>query len=86
MSHQNLEPSALENPVQRMDKTQIMIITIAGNTHQRLERSDLRSQVKPPAEVSGVPDLIHRLQKSLELIAENPVRIRYKTYIHPIVL
>ena len=82
MSHQNLQSLAFEEPVDRMFKTQIIVVAITGNTQQRLELRNLLGQVHSPAEISCMPDLINRLEEIPELRAEDSVRIRYQSYVH----
>jgi hypothetical protein len=82
MHHEHLEATAIENPVKRMSITQVVVVTVARDTIQRLELSDLLRKIETTTEVSGMPDLVNRLKKSPELIAEHPMSVRYKTYKH----
>jgi hypothetical protein len=75
MGHQDLHPFALEESMERMLETQGMIVAVAGHAHQRLERSNLCSQVHSPSEVTGMPYLVDRLKEFLEPSVEHTVRI-----------
>lgn len=82
--HKYLKPSAFEETVQRMDEAQVVIVAVAGHTHQRLEPGNIFSQIHTSTEISCVPDLVDRLQKVPERLIENPVSIRNKAYKHNI--
>ncbi len=73
----NEYPLALahEKSVQRLGVAQVIIVTVSRNAHQRFELPDFFSQLKAPAEVSGMPDLINRLQKLLHAFIKNAVCI-----------
>lgn len=60
---------------------EVVVVAVAGDACQGLEGSDFSSQVKSPAEIAGMPDLVDGLQKGAELVAEHSVRIRYQSYI-----
>ena len=60
---------------------EVVVVAVAGDACQGLESGDFSSQVKPPAEIAGVPDLVDGLQKGAELVAEHSVRVRYQSYI-----
>jgi GGDEF domain-containing protein len=82
VSHQDLHAFTFKETVKRMDKPQVVVVTVARDTIQRLELSDLLRKIETTTEVSGMPDLVNRLKKSPELIAEHPMSVRYKTYKH----
>lgn len=82
MGHEYLHALALEEAMERMDETQIVVVTIAGDADQRLESGYLCSQVHAPAEISRMPDLIDRRKKLLELLVEHTMSIRYESYVH----
>jgi hypothetical protein len=52
-----------------------MIVAISCHTHQRLELTYFLCKLHPSAEVSRMPDLIHRLEKLTELIVKNAMSI-----------
>ena len=81
MDHQDFQAFALEHSVERMIIAEIMVVAVAGDACEGLEGGDFSRQVKPPAEIAGVPDLIDGLQKGAELVAEHSVRVRYQSYI-----
>lgn len=37
---------------------------------------------KPSSEITGVPELVHRLQELTKSLTENSMSIRYQSYIH----
>lgn len=82
MGHQDLHPLAFEKSVERVDKAEIMVVTIACDAEKRLEPGDFFSELQPPSEIPGMPYLIDRRQKFTELSVEYTMGIRYETYIH----
>jgi hypothetical protein len=82
MGHQDLHPFALKETVQRMDEPEVMIVTIACYSYQRLEASDLSSQVHSSPEISSMPDLIYRCEEFLELSVEYAMSVRYESDVH----
>lgn len=81
MDHQDFQTFALEYSVERMIIAEVVVVTVAGDAGEGLEGGDFSRQVKPPAEIAGVPDLVYGLQKGAELVAEHSVRVRYQSYI-----
>ena len=75
MSHQHLHSLTFKETVQRMNVTQVVVVTIARNTYQRLETAYFLCQFHSPAKISGVPYLVHGLEEVLELPAEDAVRV-----------
>lgn len=75
MGHKHIQPLALEETVQRVGEAQVVVIAIAGDTFERLERGDLLRQFKPAAEVPGMPYLVHGLKELLERLVEDPVSV-----------
>jgi hypothetical protein len=59
----------------RVFQAEVLTVAIAVETDQRLERRNLMRSLHSPAEVPGVPYLVHRLQELPERLVENPVRI-----------
>ena len=47
---------------------EVVVVAVAGDACQGLEGSDFSSQVKSPAEIAGMPDLVDGLQKGAELV------------------
>ena len=64
-----------EETVFRMHETDFLPVTIAVHTHQRLECRYGIGEFYPAAEVPGMPQLVHRRKKLLDLGTENPVGI-----------
>ena len=64
-----------EETVFRMHETDVLPVTIAVHTHQRLECRYGIGEFYPAAEVPGMPQLVHRRKKLLDLGTENPVGI-----------
>ena len=81
MDHQDFQAFALEHSVERMIIAEIMVVAVAGDACEGLEGGDFSRQVKPPAEIAGMPDLVDGLQKGAEPVAEHSVRIRYQSYV-----
>ena len=81
MDHQDLQAFALKYSVERIIIAEVVVVTVAGDAGEGLEGGDFSRQVKPPAEIAGMPDLIDGLQKGAELVAEHSVRVRYQSYI-----
>lgn len=65
--HQHGHPSAFEELVVREIHPYILTVTVSINAHKRFERSYLLSSLEASAEISGMPYLVHRLKKFLEL-------------------
>lgn len=82
MRHQHLHTLTLKETMKGMGITEIIVVTIAGNTDQRLERGYPGCQVKAAPEVSGVPDLIDRSQKITEWFIKHTVSVRNQPYEH----
>jgi len=82
MYHEYLHALTLEESVERMDKTQFMIVTIARHPQQWLECGDLLCQPHAPSEVSGMPYLVDRGKKLLETGVKDAMGIRYQSYVH----
>lgn len=75
MGHQYLHAFTLEEAVKRMSETKVMVVTVSGYAHKRLESSYFLCQFHSPAEVTGMPYLVHRFKELTELRVENPMRI-----------
>ena len=75
MGHEHFHSLTFKEPVKRMNEPEVMVVTIAGNTLQWLEGGNLSRQIHPPAEITGMPDLIDRLQKFTEWSIKNAVGI-----------
>ena len=75
MSHEYLYSFTFKESVQRVDESQLMVVTIACHSNERLKLCNLFSQIHSATEISCMPDLIDRLKKILELLAEHAMRI-----------
>ena len=75
MGHEHLYSFTFEESVQRVDESQLMVVAIASHTNERLELGNLLSQVHTATKISCMPDLVDRLKKILELLAEHAMRI-----------
>ena len=82
MGHQDLFPFAVPDPVLRVIIDQNPVVAVPGNTDERLEPGDGRSQGQSPAEIPRMPDLVDRGKEFAEFGAEHPVGIRKKTDEH----
>ena len=58
-----------------MYEPEFMIITVSSYTSQRLEGCYFLGQVHAPAEISGMPDLIHGFKELADPRIKHPVRI-----------
>ena len=64
MNHQHFHTAAVKKQMVRIVETDILAVAVAINAFQRLEGRNLLRSLQP-AEVSGMPYLIHRLQEIL---------------------
>ena len=82
MGHQHLHPAAFEILMSGINGADILSVAVPVNSDKRLEIRELLGKLSIPAEVPGVPELLHRLQEFAELVGEESVRVRKKSYIH----
>ena len=82
MCHQHLHALTFEEAVHGVCEAKVVIVTVARDSDQRLELRDLRRQIHASSEISCMPDLIDRSEEFLELRVEDPVCIRYESYVH----
>lgn len=82
MGHQHLHALTFEEAVHGVGEAKVIIVAVARDSDQRLELRDLRRQIHASSEISGMPDLIDRSEEFLELRVEDPVCIRYESYVH----
>ena len=75
VSHQNLHSLTFETPVKRVSEPQVMIVTIACHPDKRLVGGHFLCKLQSASEVSGMPDLIHRIEEFTELRAEHAMRV-----------
>jgi hypothetical protein len=75
MGHEHFYSLTLEESVQRVDESQLVVVAIAGYSYEWLEGGNLFCQVHAAAEISCVPDLVDRLKKIPELLAKHAMRI-----------
>lgn len=75
MGHQHLQSFAVEKLDKRAFETYLMRITVAIDAYQRLEGRKLMDEFDSAAEITGMPYLVHRLEKFTELAAEHSVGI-----------
>lgn len=82
MGHEYLHSLTLKKTMQRVVITETVIVTVACDTHQRLEGCNFLGKPKSPAEISRMPDLVDICKEIPELPGEYPVCIRYQSYVH----
>lgn len=82
MCHQHIHPAAFEILMSGVFRADILPVAVPVNGHQRLEIGERLREGRTAAEIPGVPELLHRFQKSAELISEDPVGIGNQTYVH----
>ena len=75
MGHQDLHALAFEEAVERVFETQVMVVAVARNAHQRLEGGYFLCHIHPPSEISGMPYLVDRLEELPELRVKDSVGI-----------
>ena len=75
MGHEDLQTFTFEETVQRVVIAESLIVTVSADADERLEGGQAGRQVHASAEVAGMPDLVHRLEESLELRVEHAVGI-----------
>ena len=75
MGHQDLHPLTLEDPVEGVFETQVVVVAVACHPHEGLEPRDLRGKVHPAPEIAGMPYLVHRLQESLDAVVKDAMGI-----------
>lgn len=75
MRHEHLQAFAFEDTMDRMDEAEVVVVAVSGDSEKGLESTDLLRKLKSSAEVSGMPDLVHRLKKIAELPAEYAVGV-----------
>jgi hypothetical protein len=81
MSHQYLETLALKEPMNGISIAKVIVVAISGDSHQRLECSNFFRCLETASEIPRMPDFVHRSEELPELLAEDPVGIRYETYV-----
>ena len=75
MSHENLYSLTFKKAVQGMIIAKTMVVTVSCDSDKRLVCSYLFGKIHSSSEVSGMPDLIHRLKKVAEGLVEHAVCI-----------
>ena len=85
MDHQDLHPATAEQLVHGIVHTDVIAVYIAVDTPQRLECGDCLRGLQR-AEIPGMPDFVDRLQEVHERPVECPVRVRYQSYVHDILV
>lgn len=81
MDHQDFQAFALEDSMERMSVSEVVVVAVAGDAGEGLEGGYFSRQIKSPAEIAGMPDLVDRLQKGAEPVAEHSVCVRYQPYV-----
>ena len=82
MGHQHLHALTFEEAVHGVCEAKVVIVTVARDPDQRLELRDFLRQAHASPEIPCMPDLIDRSEEFLELRVEDPVCIRYESYVH----
>ena len=82
MGHQHLHALTFEEAVHGVCEAKVVIVTVARDSDQRLELRDFLRQAHASSEISCMPDLIDRSKEFPELRVEDPVCIRYESYVH----
>ena len=80
MRHQHLLPLALEKLVAGAVVAQVVAVHISVHPDEVFERRQAAVHLRSPAEISGVPYLIHGSQELKNIFVQAPVRIRYDPY------
>ena len=82
MCHQHIHTATVEILMSGVLRADILPVAISIDSHQRLEIGERLRERRTAAEIPCVPELLHRFQKSAELISEDPVGIGNQTYVH----
>ena len=82
MNHKDLYSFTFKETMHRMVVTETMIITVPRNADQWLECSNLSGQFQSPAEITGMPYLVHLRKEVLEFLGEHSVCVRYQSDVH----
>ena len=82
MHHQHAHPAAFEKLVLREFEAQVLSVAVSPDSAHRLECLYFADELKPRAQVAGVPDFIHRLEELCEFFAPNSVCIADQSYVH----
>ncbi len=82
MGHKYRHTPALEKLVPGVVEPDVTAVTVPINPHEGFEGSDGCREFSIPAEIPGVPELVHRIEELAELFVEDAVRVGNKTYIH----
>lgn len=80
MRHQHLLPLALEKLVAGAVVAKVVAVHISVHPDEVLERRQAAVHLRSPAEIPGVPYLIHGSQELKNIFVQTPVRIRYDPY------
>ena len=75
MSHKNFKSFTLKEPVWRVIVAENEVITVADYAYKWFEIGYFFSQLQSAAKISGMPDLVYRLEKILEFPAEYTVGV-----------
>lgn len=73
--HQNFLLLTHKTLVFRIHHTNILTIAVSVHSDERLKICNSVGEIDAPSEIPGVPDLVHRSQEILELLAENTVSV-----------
>jgi hypothetical protein len=75
MSHKNFKSFTLKESVWRVIVAENEVITVADYAYKWFEIGYFFSQLQSAAKISGMPDLVYRLEKILEFLAEYTVGV-----------
>ena len=77
MSHQHFHSLAFKEAMEGMGEAEVVVVTVASDTYERLELGDRGGKIEASTEVAGVPDLVHRGEEFTKFGAEDAVGVGY---------
>ena len=77
VGHKHLHPLTFKEAVERVSETEVVVVAVSSNTYKGLEFRDGSGKIKASAEVTGVPDFVHRGKEFAEFGAEDAVGVGY---------
>ena len=77
VGHKHLHPLTFKEAVERVGETEVVVVAVSGDSHEWLEICNGGGKVEASAEITGVPDLVHRGKEFAEFGAEDAVGVGY---------
>jgi hypothetical protein len=77
VGHKHLHPLTFKEAVERVGETEVVVVTVSGDSHEGFVLRNGGGKVEASAEVTGVPDFVHRGKEFAEFGAEDAVGVGY---------